>query len=289
MARLGSTRSRSRRRGLATGRWQASLTQMVATSVRAGPQRRWQGDIIDNQGSNTVEGFQNTGSGFLRHEPFCVPAVRRRMVYGNFTGRIHRCLDQAGNVRGSITLYLNNANGTFTFTSIAKPSGAFTSTFQRRGLYHITTTNFWLVTSTTTVTSILSTPRIRLALATPSPRVATPSIRRRARRHPPGRQRDRCVDGNIVITFDGAVSKGTGTIQIIRTSDNSVFESFAVTDARVTGSGTTWTINPNGARRHHQLRGAHRGWRVPQFRCAIFFGINDNTTLNFVTADGPRS
>ena len=51
---------------------------------------------------------------------------------------------------------------------------------------------------------------------------------------------------NLVITFDKEVGKGTGNIVIYKSSDNSVFETIAVTDAKVTISGAQVTINPAG-------------------------------------------
>jgi hypothetical protein len=49
---------------------------------------------------------------------------------------------------------------------------------------------------------------------------------------------------NITLTFDEAVTRGTGNIEIVRISTGAVIETIAVGSANVTGSGTTWTINP---------------------------------------------
>src|SRR4029077_14275122 len=42
-------------------------------------------------------------------------------------------------------------------------------------------------------------------------------------------------NANITLTFDESVSKGTGNISIVRTSDNTVVETIAVTSGQVTG------------------------------------------------------
>jgi hypothetical protein len=89
---------------------------------------------------------------------------------------------------------------------------------------------------------------------------------------------------DIVLTFDEAVTKGTGNIYIVRTSDNTVVQTIAVTSSQVTGSGTTWTINPNS-----DLAGATAyavridSGAFVDTDAAVFFGIYDNTTLNFTT------
>ncbi|MCT7961168.1 Ig-like domain-containing protein [Laspinema sp. D1] len=52
------------------------------------------------------------------------------------------------------------------------------------------------------------------------------------------------VGANLVVNFNEAVQKGTGNIVIKKVADNSVFETIAVTDAKITVSGSTVTINP---------------------------------------------
>lgn len=89
---------------------------------------------------------------------------------------------------------------------------------------------------------------------------------------------------NIQITFDESVTKGTGNIRIVRTSDSVTVETIPVGDARVTGSGTTWTINPN-------ITLAYNTSYAVRFDLgtfvdtdgAVFFGVTNNTSLNFTT------
>ncbi|MGH8483098.1 MAG: DUF4347 domain-containing protein, partial [Pseudomonas sp.] len=90
---------------------------------------------------------------------------------------------------------------------------------------------------------------------------------------------------NIVLTFDQAVVKGSGNISIVRVSDGAVVQIISAGSAAVTGSGTTWTIDPPA----DLAQGVAYAIRVDSktFLNAngqTFKGIFDNTTLNFTTA-----
>jgi Ca2+-binding RTX toxin-like protein len=96
---------------------------------------------------------------------------------------------------------------------------------------------------------------------------------------------DVAANADIVLTFDESVSVGTGNIYIIRTSDNTIVETIDVTSGQVTGSGTTWTVNPGTT-----LAGS-TAYAVQidagtfiDADGSVFFGVGDNTTLNFATA-----
>jgi len=52
------------------------------------------------------------------------------------------------------------------------------------------------------------------------------------------------LNANLVITFNESVQKGAGNIVLKRTSNNSVFETIAITNANVTVAGSAITINP---------------------------------------------
>lgn len=92
------------------------------------------------------------------------------------------------------------------------------------------------------------------------------------------------VNSDISITFNEPVTKGAGNIRIIRVSDNTVVETIAVGGAQVTGSNTSYTINPT------IILAGNTAYSV-QFDAgtfrdadgAFFFGINNNTALNFTT------
>ena len=92
------------------------------------------------------------------------------------------------------------------------------------------------------------------------------------------------VGANIVLTFDESVSKGSGNIYIYR-GDGTLIETISVGSAQVTGSGTTWTIDPSvtlaGLTNYYILTD---DGIFADADGSIFAGISDPTTLNFTTA-----
>lgn len=89
---------------------------------------------------------------------------------------------------------------------------------------------------------------------------------------------------NIVLTFSESVAKGTGNIYIVSTSNGQVVQTIPVTSGQVTGSGTTWTIDPSDL-----AQGTAYAVRIDSktFRNGdgkIYAGIQNNTALNFTTA-----
>ena len=94
------------------------------------------------------------------------------------------------------------------------------------------------------------------------------------------------VDGNIVLNFSEAVDVETDAIAIVRTSDSSIFETFVVTDSRVSGSGTsTITINLNGTLEYgtaYHVLIANQAFDDAAGNS--YAGIGDPTVLNFTTA-----
>lgn len=98
------------------------------------------------------------------------------------------------------------------------------------------------------------------------------------------------VAANLVATFSEPVVKGTGTITLKRTSNNSTVESFNVaSSARLVFSGQTLTINPTND------LGPGVGYHVLIDSTAIvdtsggnaFAGISTTTAWNFTTAGTP--
>ncbi|QTX19400.1 DUF4347 domain-containing protein [Comamonas aquatica] len=93
-------------------------------------------------------------------------------------------------------------------------------------------------------------------------------------------------NANITLTFDQSVAKGTGNIYIVRTSDNAIIQTIAVSSGAVTGSGTTWTIDPPA----DMVAGVGYAVRIDNKTFVnangqVYKGIQDNTALNFtVTA-----
>ncbi len=90
---------------------------------------------------------------------------------------------------------------------------------------------------------------------------------------------------NVTYTFSESVTKGTGNITISRVSDNVVAESIPVTSAQVTGSGTTWTIDPLvtlAPSTLYAVTSASGTWK--NVSGIIFSGVTLNTTQRFTTA-----
>ncbi|MDZ7862901.1 Ig-like domain-containing protein [Acidovorax sp.] len=90
---------------------------------------------------------------------------------------------------------------------------------------------------------------------------------------------------NLVLQFNEAVTAGTGSIRIYRSSDNVLVHTIAANGASVTGTGTTTiTINPTTSLA--DLTGYYLLIDKQAFRDAdgmVFAGISDKTQLNFTT------
>lgn len=94
---------------------------------------------------------------------------------------------------------------------------------------------------------------------------------------------------NLTIVFTETVVKGTGNIYIVRTSDNVVVSTIAVGDAAVTGSGTTWVIDPPANLAALTAYAIRMDAGVFKRSDNVWFmGISDNTTWNFVTVNPPN-
>jgi len=101
---------------------------------------------------------------------------------------------------------------------------------------------------------------------------------------------DVLVDANLVANFSEPVVRGTGTITLKRTSDNSTVESFdAASSPRLVFSGQTLTIDPTNN------LGSGVGYHVLIDSTAIidssggdaFAGISSTSAWNFTTAGTP--
>jgi methionine-rich copper-binding protein CopC len=122
------------------------------------------------------------------------------------------------------------------------------------------------------------------ALAAFVPAAAAPVV---IANNPADNATDVPIDANLVATFSEPVVKGTGTITLKRTSDNSTVESFNVaTSPALTFSGQTLTINPT-ANLDYQT-----GYYAVIDSTAVidtsggnaFAGISSSTAWNFTTA-----
>ncbi len=90
-------------------------------------------------------------------------------------------------------------------------------------------------------------------------------------------------DANLVLNFSEAVVKGTGNIVIYK-SDNTTFETIAVTDARVSISGSQVTINPDGIFASETVYYVQiEATSFEDTEDTPYAGINDATTWNFTS------
>ena len=90
---------------------------------------------------------------------------------------------------------------------------------------------------------------------------------------------------NIVLTFDRSVVQGSGSIQLVRLSDGQV-TTIAASSVEVSGSGTTWTINPSS----NLDQGTAYAVRIsPKAFVATdgkaYKGIANDTAFNFTTSN----
>ena len=94
------------------------------------------------------------------------------------------------------------------------------------------------------------------------------------------------TNDNLVMTFNKNMAKGTGNITIKKASDNTTVEQIAVTDTRITVSGTTVTINPESTLEeslgHYVLIDAAA---LKDTFGNGYAGIADTTSWNFTTID----
>ncbi len=289
-----------------------AFTQVVSSAVYAADLNGdGKVDIIDAQGASGGTPlaplvYQNNGPGFTAiASPFQGQSFTGHFVFGDFNSDgyidvLNQSSDSNGATSGGtlvsgsgIVLYLNNGTGSIAFTAIAKPSGAAFTSGPMNGV-DFTTINYqtelvgdWDKDGDVDLLDSQNTTN----------RYITQGATGNVNGHPPHITSSSPADNstgaspntNITLTFDEAVSEGTtGNIYIVRTSDNTIVETIPIGDARISGSGTTWTINPNttlagntdyavriDARTFHNSDGA------------VFFGINDNTTLNFKTNAPP--
>ena len=94
-------------------------------------------------------------------------------------------------------------------------------------------------------------------------------------------------DDDLVITFSEIVTTGTGTVDIYRSSDDTLIESISVTSSQVTGSGTaSITIDPTDSladSTEFYIKTASTTFKNASD--VFFLGILDTTTWSFTTGD----
>ncbi|MCA9054376.1 MAG: Ig-like domain-containing protein, partial [Planctomycetaceae bacterium] len=93
------------------------------------------------------------------------------------------------------------------------------------------------------------------------------------------------VASNLVITFDRAVAKGTGSILIRRFSDDTIAQTIAVTSGLVSVSGAVVTIDPADLDGHTGYYVTVDGTAFKDLSDNAFAGISNKTDWNFTTAN----
>ena len=235
-------------------------------------------DILD-RGTTQVMYRNDAGTMVRTTDPLAdIGAFDARMVFGDFDsdGDID-AIYQNGNTAGSGFGYFQNNNGTFTnFTSLAgTPFAGLDLTGQQ-----LTTWTAVDIDGDGDV-DIVDRDQTAGGLVLYRQNGAPPRI---ASSTPSDNGTGVAAGANITLTFTESVTKGAGNIYIYR-GDGTLIETISVGSAQVTGSGTTWTIDPSVT-----LQGLTNYYiRIDQETFvdadgAVFMGVNNNTTLNFTTA-----
>ena len=97
------------------------------------------------------------------------------------------------------------------------------------------------------------------------------------------------VDANIVLTFSEKIYVKTGNITLKKSSDDSTVETIAVTDSKITGTGTT-TITIDPSTTLDQETGYYLNIAATAFDDTAsnsYAGISSTTALSFTTATAP--
>jgi Ca2+-binding RTX toxin-like protein len=238
------------------------------------------GDIDLQVGVAAATGsyLRNNGNGTftsLATETFPAPVTASRQVAGDFDadGDLDILYQTAGD--GSAFQYAQrNADGTYTIQALSA------SPFAGLMLPNHTGSNFYAADfdgdgDTDLLAAVNSTTGSYFYQVGKPPEIAWTT--------PTDNATGVSVSTNIDITFDEAVSKGSGNIYLYR-ADGVLIETINVGSAQVTGVGSLWTIDPSvtlaGSTGYYVRADAgtfHDGDN------AEFAGIADNTTLNFTT------
>jgi methionine-rich copper-binding protein CopC len=241
-------------------------------------------DVYVGVNATTGSYFRNDGTSFSSQSTatFPAPSFGARVAVGDFDSDGDAdILYQTGGNGSAFAYALNNGNGTFTLETLAQ------SPFAGLSLPDNTGTNYSVADfdgdgDVDVYASVNATTGSYFVQGSNSggdghPPHLTSST-------PADNATDVALNANITLNFSESVSKGTGNIYIVRTSDNTVVETIAVGSAQVTGSGASWTIDPSIT----LAGGTNYAVRIDAKTFAdsdgaVFFGINDNTRLNFQT------
>ncbi|MQG95527.1 DUF4347 domain-containing protein [Pseudomonas sp. MN1F] len=237
-------------------------------------------DILAAASGSTGTYLRNNGNGTfssLSTATFPSPAANGRMLVGDFDGDGNAdILYQTGANGTAFQFAKSNGDGTFTIMSLASSPLAGLSLIDHTGTnYRVGDFDgdgdldiFSAAAGTTGNLYLQNGAAPELVSTSPSDNATGVS-----------------TTANITLTFSESVTKGsTGNIYIIRTSDNTVVETIAIGSGQISGSGTTWTIDPSIV----LAGGVAYAVRVDpktfvDSTGTVFKGINNPTTLNFTT------
>lgn len=236
-------------------------------------------DILATVSGQTGTYLRNDGSSFTSQSTasFPAPAANGRLVVGDFDGDGNAdILYQTAGNGSAFQFAKSNGDGTFTIMSLASSPLAGLALNDHTGAnYKVGDFDgdgdldiFSAVNGGTGTLYLQNGAAPRLVSTSPADNSLSVS-----------------PTANITLTFSESVTKGTGTIQIVSTSDNSVVETIAIGSSQITGSGTTWTIDPSVTLAGGVSYAVRIGPKAfVDADSTVFKGISNNTTLNFTTA-----
>ncbi|QHV99661.1 cadherin domain-containing protein, partial [Spirosoma endbachense] len=244
-------------------------------------------DLVETVNDDVGRIVRNNGNGTstdLTTSPF--PSLSfgaRRFYFDVDSDGDQDMLYQDGNVSGvGISLILNNGNGTFGSPINANGSGTFTSgPLNNINFANITLTSIFVVDydndgDPDLVETVNDDVGRVIRQEGSQPKITSTSPADNATGVNPAT--------NLTLTFDRSVSKGNGNLYLVRTSDNVIVETVPVGNAKVTGSGTTWVLDPSTTLANltaYALRADEEVFIDTDGR--VFAGIFTNALFNFTT------